>query len=133
MPSQNNSGAQHQKRFAVTVVAMSAIAVNRFVGYDGLYATGAGGVKDCQGVSENDADVNGAVSVVTDYSYLVEASAPIAFGDYVKPAIDNTGRAAVGTSRFHCGRALGVAAAGQLVEVQILQQNHAGLDPDAPG
>lgn len=124
MPSQNNSGQQHQKRFAVTLVAMAALAVNRFVGYDGLYATAAGGVKDCQGVSESDAAVNEAVSVVTDYSYLVEASAPIAFGDYVMPAIDNSGRAAAGTLLNHCGRALGAASAGQLVEVQIVRHVH---------
>ena len=126
MPSQNNSGAQHQKRFAVTLVAMAAIAVNRFVAYDGTYATAAGGAKDCQGVSESDAAVNDAVSVVTDYSYLVEASAPIALFDYVKPAVDGTGRAAVGTLADHCGRALGAAtAAGQLVEVQIVKHVHA--------
>ena len=125
MPSQNNSGAQHQKRFAVTLVAMAALAASRFIGYDGLYATAAGGVKDCQGVSESDAVLNDAVSVVTDYSYLVEASAPIAFGDYVMPAVDATGRAAVGTLLNHCGRALGAAtAAGQLVEVQIVRHVH---------
>lgn len=125
MPSQNNSGQQHQKRFAITLVAMAALAVHRFIGYDGLYATAAGGVKDCQGVSESDAAVNDAVSVVTDYSYLVEASAAIAFGDYVMPAVDGTGRAAVGTLLNHCGRALGAAtAAGQLVEVQIVRHVH---------
>ena len=126
MPSQNNSGAQHQKRCAITLVAMAAIAVSRFVAYDGTYATAAGGAKDCQGVSENDAAINDAVSVVTDYSYLVEASAAIAFADYVKPAVDGTGRAAVGTLADHCGRALGAAtAAGQLVEVQIVKHVHA--------
>lgn len=126
MPSQNNSGAQHQKRFAITLVAMAVIAASRFVAYDGTYATAAGGVKDCQGVSESDSAINDAVSVVTDYSYLVETSAAIAFGDYVKPALDGTGRAAVGTLLDHCGRALGAAtAAGQLVEVQIVRHVHA--------
>jgi hypothetical protein len=126
MPSQNNSGTQFLKRFSSTLVAMAAIVANRFVAYDGTYATAAGGGKDCQGVSEFDAAVNDAVSVVTDYSYLVEASAAIALFDYVKPAVDGTGRAAVGTLADHCGRALGAAtAAGQLVEVQIVKHVHA--------
>ena len=125
MPAQNNSGLQMQKRFAVTIVAAAALAVNRIIAYDGGYATAAGGVKDAQGVSEADCAANDAVSVVTDYSYLVEASAPIAFGDYVMPAVDATGRAAVGTLVNHCGRALGAAsAAGQLVEVQIVRHVH---------
>ncbi len=126
MPSQNNSGLQHQKRFAVTLVAMAAIAANRIIAYDGTYATAVGGVKDAQGVSEFDAASGDAVSVVTDYSYLVECSAAIAFGDYIKPAVDGTGRAAVGTLADHCGRALGATtAAGQLVEMQIVRHVHA--------
>jgi hypothetical protein len=126
MASQNNSGAQHQKRFALTMVAMAAIAVNRFVAYDGTYATAAGGVKDCQGISETDAAVGEAFPVVTDYSYLIEASGAVAFGDYIKPNVDGTGRAAVGSLADHCGRALGAATgAGQLVECQIVRHVHA--------
>jgi hypothetical protein len=126
MASQNNSGAQHQKRFAITMVALVALAANRFAAYDGGYPSAVGGVKDCQGVTESDAAAGDAVSVVTDYSYLVEASAAVAFGDYIKPAVDGTGRAAVGTLTDHCGRALGAAAAaGQLVEVQIVKHVHA--------
>lgn len=125
MPSQNNSGLQHDKRFAITMVATAALLANRFVAYDGGYPSAAGGVKDCQGVTESDAAINDAVGVVTDYSYPVEASAAIAFGDYVKPATDGTGRAAVGTLTDHCGRALGAAAVGQLVECQIVKHVHA--------
>ncbi len=126
MSSQNNPGQQHQKRFAVTLVAMAAILSCRLVAYDGTYASSAGGVKDVQGVSENDAAVGEAVSAVTDYSYLVEASAPIAFGEYIKPAADGSGRAAVGTLTDHCGRALGaVTAAGQRFEMQIVRHVHA--------
>ena len=126
MPSQNNSGQQYTKRFAVTMVAMVALAASRIVAYDGGYATASGGVKDAQGVTESDAAVGEAVSVVTDYSYLVECSAPVAFGDYIKPALDGTGRAAVGTLTDHCGRALGATtAAGQLVEMQIVRHVHA--------
>ena len=125
MPSQNNSGAQHQKRFALTMVAVAALEANRFAAYDGTYATSAGGVKDSQGVTENDAAIGDALSVVTDYSYPVEASAAVAFGDYIKPAADGTGRAAVGTIGDHCGRALGAAAVGQLFECQIVQHAHA--------
>ena len=125
MPSQNNSGAQHQKRFALTMVAVAALVANRFVAYDGTYATSAGGAKDSQGVTENDAAIGDALSVVTDYSYPVEASAAVAFGDYIKPAADGTGRAAVGAIGDHCGRALGAAAVGQLFECQIVQHAHA--------
>jgi hypothetical protein len=126
MPSQNNSGLQHQKRFALTMVLTALAVANRIMAYDGGYATAAGGVKDAQGVSETGGAVGDAISVVTDYSYLVECSAAIAFGDYVKPAVDGTGRAAVGTLTDHCGRALGTTtAAGQLVEVQIVKHVHA--------
>lgn len=125
MPSQNNSGNQFDKRHAVTLVAMAALAANRFIAYDGTYATAAGGTKDAQGVSEHNAEEAQAVSVITGYSALVEASAPIAFGAYVMPAADGTGRAAVGTLGNHCGRALGAAtAAGQLVEVEIKTHVH---------
>lgn len=125
MSSQNNSGAQFDKRHSVTLIAMAVIASARFVGYDGQYATSAGGVRDVQGVSENAAEQDEALSVITGYSALVEASAPIAFGAYVMPAADGTGRAAVGSLANHCGRALGTAtAAGQLVEVEIKPHVH---------
>jgi hypothetical protein len=125
MPSQNNPGAQFDKRHAVTVEAQAALVTARFIGYDGLYATSAGGVKDAQGVSENNADALQAVSVITGYSALVEASAPIAFGAYVRPADDGTGRAVTGLITNHCGRALGAAtAAGQMVEVEIKPHVH---------
>ncbi|MBK7314930.1 DUF2190 domain-containing protein [Candidatus Aalborgicola defluviihabitans] len=126
MSSQNNSGLQHQKDDAVTVVATAVIAVNRIVAYDGAYATAAGGVHDAQGVSEMDGAIGDAISVVTEYSYLVECSEAIAFGAYVKPATDGTGRGAVGTLADHCGRALGAtASAGQLFEMQIVKHIHA--------
>lgn len=126
MSSQNNSGLQHQKDDAITLVATAALAINRIIGYDGAYATSAGGVHDAQGVSEMDAAVGDAVSVVTEYSYLAECSAPIAFGDYIKPAVDGTGRASVGAIGDHCGRALGATtAAGQLFEMQIVRHIHA--------
>ena len=126
MPSQNNSGLQHQKDDAITVVATAALLPNRIVGYDGAYATAAGGAHDAQGVSEMPGAVGDAVSVVTEYSYLVEASEAVAFGDYVKPAVDGTGRGAVGTLTDHCGRALGAATvAGQLFEMQIVKHVHA--------
>ena len=124
MYSQNNSGLQYNKRHAITMVALTAVVANRFMAYDGGYATSAGGVKDCQGIGESDAAVNEALSVVTDYSYPVEASAAIAFGDYLKPAADGSGRAAVGSLVDHCGRALGAAAIGQLVEVQYIRHVH---------
>ena len=126
MSSQNNSGQQHQKEDAITVVATAALAANRIIGYDGAYATSAGGVHDAQGVSETDAAIGDALSVVTEYSYTTECSAAVAFGDYIKPAADGTGRAAVGSITDHCGRALGAtSAAGQLFEMQIVRHVHA--------
>lgn len=126
MPSQNNSGQQYNKLHAATLVAAAVLAANRFVAYDGAYATAAGGVKDAQGVTETAAAIGDAVSAVTSYSYLVECSEAVAFGDYIKPATDATGRGAVGTLTDHCGRALGAtSAAGQLVEVQIVTHRHA--------
>jgi hypothetical protein len=126
MPSQSNSGQQYDKRHSLTIVAIAALAASRFVGYDGGYATAAGGVHDAQGVTETAAAVGEAVSAVTSYSFLVECSEAVAFGDYIKPATDATGRGAVGTLTDHCGRALGAtSAAGQLVEVQIVTHRHA--------
>lgn len=126
MSSQNNAGNQHQKCDAITVVCTAAIAANRLVGFDGAHATSAGAGHDSQGVSETAGAVGDAISVVTEYSYLVEASEAIAQFGYVKPAADGTGRAAVGTIGDHCGRALGAASgAGVLFEMQIAQHVHA--------
>lgn len=128
MASQNNTGRQFDKRHAVTVVATAALTQARFVAFDGTPAPAApaSAVKDSQGVAEESAAIGEAVSVVTDYSYLVEASEAIAFGAYVKPAADDSGKAALGSATDHCGRALGAAAAaGALIEVQILRHVHA--------
>lgn len=124
MPSQNNTGRQFDKTHAVTLVASVALAAHRFIAYDGAYPTTAGGAKDVQGVSETAADAGDALSVVTGYSYLVEAAEALAFGALVAP--DASGRAVAGTAANHCGRALGAAAqAGQLVEVQLYKHVHA--------
>lgn len=123
MPSQNNAGAQFQRFTALTILATVVLAANRLVSYAGAYATAAGGgTADCQGVSQSAADIGDALAITTSYSEVVEASAAIAFGDWIKPAADGTGRAAVGSRTDNCGRALGAtSAAGQLVEVQILK------------
>lgn len=110
---------QYNKLHAVTLVATAALAANRFAAFDGGYATSAGGAKDCQGITETAAQVGEAVSVVTSYSYLVQAGEPIAVGAYIKPGAN--GVAMLGTAQDRCGRALGAAtAAGQLIEVQVL-------------
>ena len=75
MASQNNTGRQFDKQHAVTLVAIAALAAHRFVAYDGGYPDATGGAKDVQGVTETEAAVGDAVSVVVDYSYLVECSA----------------------------------------------------------
>lgn len=124
MASQNNTGRQFDKQHAITLVATAALAAYRFTAYDGGYPSIAGGAKDCQGVTENAAEVGEAVSVVTGYSYLVEAEAAIAFGVYVKVGTD--GKAITGSATDHCGRALGAATqAGQLIEVQLYKHVHA--------
>lgn len=123
MPAQNNTGRQYDKQHGLTMVATAAVVAHRFAAYDGGYATSAGGAKDCQGIFETDAAEGEAVTVVTGYSYLVEAGAEIAFGAYVKPGAD--GVAAVGAADDHCGRALGAATqVGQLIEVQIVKHQH---------
>lgn len=125
MPSQNNSGQQHQKDDAITLTATAILLPNRIIGYGGAHATSAGGANDAQGVSETGASIGDAVSVVTEYSYLVECSVPVALHDYIKPAADGSGRAAVGLITDHCGRALGATtAAGQLFEMQIVRHVH---------
>lgn len=124
MPSQNNTGLQFDKQHAITLVATAALAANRFVAYDGGYPTTAGGAKAAQGVTETTAASGEAVSVVTGYSYLVEAGGAVSFGALVKA--DATGRAVTGSLTEHCGRALGAATAeGQLIEVEILKHVHA--------
>lgn len=125
MPSQNNTGAQFDLRHAITIVATAALVSNRFAAYDGTHATSAGASKDSQGITQHAADVGSACAVATSYSYLVEASEAIAFGAYVKPAADGSGRAAVGAADDHCGRALGAAAAaGVLFECQVVKHQH---------
>lgn len=118
----------YQKTHATTAVAAVDLAARRFVSYDGNYATAAGGGKDCQGVSENAAAKDEAVSVITSYTAIVECSEAIALYDYVKPAVDNTGRAAkgaTGATPNYCARALSATtAAGQMVECQILRHVH---------
>ena len=57
---------------------------------------------------------------------LVEASAAITKGAYLKPAADGSGKAAVGAIGDHCAVAMGAAtAAGQLIEAQIVKHVHA--------
>lgn len=124
MPSQSNSGRQFDKTHGVTLIAQSAIAANTFVGYDGNPATSAMGAHDSQGVAETDAAAGAAFTAVTAYSYLVVAATALAFGDYLKPAADGSGQAIVGTFDDHCARALGDAAAGQLVEAKLVDHVH---------
>lgn len=117
---------QYEKLHATSIVAAVALASNRFVAYDGGYPSAAGGLKDVRGVSESSAVAGERVALVKSASFPVESSAAIAYGDYVKPATDGTGRAAVGTLTDSCGRALSVAtAAGQLVEVELYRHVHA--------
>ncbi|MBN9477374.1 MAG: DUF2190 domain-containing protein [Bordetella sp. SCN 67-23] len=125
MASQNNTGRQYNKTHAVTIVATAAVEQYRFIAYDGTHATSAGGTKDSQGITETAGAIGEAVSAITAYSGLVVASEAIAFGAFVKPAADGTGRAAVGAADDYCGRALGAAtAAGDIIEIQPLTHVH---------
>ena len=114
---------QYDKTHAVLVAAAVAVAANRFIAYEGKYPSAGGGAHDSQGVSENAAQPGEDITVITGYSGVVEAAGAIASGD---PVIsDAQGRAIVATTAEHCGVALGAAAAGQLVEVQICKHIHA--------
>ena len=113
---------QYDKTHAVLVVAAVAVAATRFVAYEGKYPSAGGAAHDSQGVSENAALPGEDITVVTSYSYPVEAAGNIAFGDPVTS--DASGRAVVATTAEHCGVALGAATAGQLVEVQICKHVH---------
>lgn len=117
---------QYDKRHATTLIAAAVLAACRFVGYDGTHATSAGGVHDSAGITETAAAVGEPVSAVTSFSFPVETSEAIAVGDYIKPAADGSGRAAVGTATVHCARALTAATgAGQFVEARIVTHRNA--------
>ena len=119
---------QFDKKHAETVVATAAIAVNRFVCRAGTHAPAApaNGNQDSIGISEEAGAIGEAIPAVTRYSYLVEASAAITKGAYLKPAADVSGKAAVGAIGDHCAVAMTAASvAGQLVEAQIVKHVHA--------
>ena len=117
---------QYEKTHATTVIDAVDIQPHRFVSYGGGYASGAagaGGLTDALGVSESEARVGEALSVVTGFSYLVEAGESIPAGQHVKPGTD--GRAMIGTITDRCGIALGAAAAaGEVIEVRVLVHMH---------
>lgn len=118
-------GKQYSKIHAATLIASALLAANRFVGFDGAYATSAGGGHDAQGVTETEAAEGQAVSVVTAYSAPVEAGEAIAQFAFVKPAADGSGKAITGTATDHCGVALEAAGGtGQVIEVRILPHRH---------
>ena len=116
-------GYSYDKQHAMTIKATASVKEKRFIAYDGGYATSAGGAKDCIGASEFSGEPNDLLSVVTGFSYLVEAGEAIDQFDFVKPGVD--GRAVKGTATDHCGRALEYQAlVGKFVEVQILPHRH---------
>lgn len=107
------------KTHSVTVIAAVALATARFVSAAGGYATSS---NDVIGASEIAVAAGRACSCVTHYSALVEAGATLADGDYVKPALDGTGRAIVGSDTDACGRVVGGGVAGDLLEVRLMLQ-----------
>lgn len=113
MPEQN---LQFDARHAVTVVYSAAVSKYRFVNWVGAHSTDAA---DVQGISELAGPAGKAGSLVTSYSYLVEAAAAIPAGSLVAPSGDGTGRAVVAASGS-CGRAItAAAAAGELLTVVL--------------
>lgn len=107
-----------QKTHSLTRIASAAVAAWRFVNIAGAHATSP---SEAIGISEQAAAANKAFSAVTGYSCWVEAAEAISEGDWVRPAADGTGRAARGAGGDACGRALGSAAVGKLVEVRFLE------------
>lgn len=119
--------SQYDKQHATTVVATAALEAQRFISHAGIYAVGTagagGGVTDSAGVSETEAVIGDALSVVTGYSYPVEAGAAITQYAFVKPGTN--GKAIAGTMEDHCGIALEAAAAdGDIIEVRLLPHIH---------
>jgi len=117
---------QYEKIHATTTVLAAAVLAGRFIGYNGAYASAtAGGTADAQGVSEMAGEIGDAIPVITGYSAVVEASAAITAGAFVKPAADGSGRAVTGSATDHCGRALNAAGgAGDMIEVEIYRHLH---------
>jgi hypothetical protein len=92
------------------------VAKYRFVTWAGAHATDAAAV---QGISELAGPAGRAGSLVTSYSYVVEAASAIPAGSSVAPSSDGTGRAVV-ASGGACGRAMtAAAAAGDLLTVVL--------------
>lgn len=107
-----------QKTHSLTRIASALISAWRFVDNTGAHAANA---RTAIGISEQGATVGKAVSCVTNYSCWVEAAEALAEGDLVRPALDGSGRASKGFGGDTCGRALGGAAAGKLVEVRFIE------------
>lgn len=113
MPEQN---LQYDARHTATAIYSAPVAKYRFVSWAGAHATDAAEV---QGISELAGAAGKAGSLVTTYSYVVEAAAAIPVGSTVGPSADGTGRAVVAGSSG-CGRALtAAAAAGELLTVAL--------------
>ncbi len=97
----------------LSMAAMAAQTVNRFVGLDGgVCAAGA----KAAGVAQFDADATEQVGVASHGLLLVEAGAAIAAGDEVES--DATGRAITKTTGASNGYALdAAAAAGDVIRI----------------
>lgn len=112
---------------AITLLLSAVVAKWRLVGYLGAHATASA---DVVGITEEAGIAGRAVSVLTGYSGVVEASEALVEGDYITPAADGSGRAAKGTAGDNCGRARGACAAGDLVEMRFIER---GAAPGAGG
>lgn len=121
-------GRQYEKIHATTVRVPDVAEgkANRFIAIDGNYATSAGTVKDSLGISEDD-KYQGTITVITNYSGVIELSEAVVPGDYLRPAADGTGRAEKGSATDHCARVRSAekgGAVGEFIEAIILPHIH---------
>jgi hypothetical protein len=116
----DNSGRQYQERNTWAFNAQAPLAEARLVGRDGMYATSAGGLKMVVGATKFAAATGEACTAITGYSALVESSAVLGYGDWVRPAADGSGRLELGSATNHCGWVLQAAAVGSVVETVLL-------------
>lgn len=100
----------------ITATLTAAVVENRFLGFDGDYASAAG---NSLGTTNTDGDIGDNIAVDVLGVVTVEASAAIAVGADIEVAAD--GKAVTQTSGIIVARALTAAAAdGDKIEVLLI-------------
>lgn len=122
-------GRQFERVHSTTVSVPEAAEgkANRFIGFDGYYASStAGGVKDSIGISD-DQKYQDAQNVITGFTGVIELAEAVQPGDFLKPAADGSGKAAKGSATDHCARVRSAQKggnAGEFIEAIILPHVH---------